>query len=113
MLQISYIRENSNEVVNRLSIRNIKKHKEIQEVLKLDIRRREIQNKLDEYLSEANNINKDIGNLYKLGKSSEALSLKEKTIEIKNFSKELSDLLNNIESKLNNIILSIIIIFEE
>jgi seryl-tRNA synthetase len=101
MLQLNFIREHTQEVIDRLSVKNYNANTIIQEVIALDNQRRETQKKLDDNLAEANNLAKEIGNLFKSGKQSEANELKTKTADLKILSKELSEKLEEIENKLN------------
>ena len=104
MLQITTIRENPQEVIERLSIKNFEAKELVENVLFLDAQRREIQKKLDDNLSEANSIAKEIGVLFKSGKSAEANTLKERSAELKILSKELSESLQNTEKEQNDIL---------
>ncbi|MCX6232401.1 MAG: serine--tRNA ligase [Bacteroidetes bacterium] len=101
MLQLNYIRENTAEVIERLAVKNFKAADIIQEILLLDNQRRECQKKLDDSLAEANNLAREIGNLFKTGKQEEANTLKARTADLKVVSKELGDKLDEIENKLN------------
>lgn len=102
MLTINFIKENPTEIVERLKIKNFDAAELVNEILGLDDKRRETQKKLDDILSESNTITKEIGILFKQGKANETNTLKEKTIELKELSKTLSDLLNETEKALLN-----------
>ncbi|MFA5781042.1 MAG: serine--tRNA ligase [Bacteroidales bacterium] len=104
MLQITTIRENPQEVIERLSIKNFDAKELVEKVIFFDTQRRETQKKLDDNLSEANSIAKEIGVLFKSGKSAEANALKERSAELKTASKELSELLQQIENKQYNVL---------
>lgn len=107
MLQLSFIRENTQEVIDRLAIKNFKATDIINEVLILDNQRRETQKKLDDNLAEANNLAKEIGMLFKSGKQSEANNLKGRTADLKIISKDLSEKLEEIETTLNQTLVQI------
>lgn len=107
MLQLSYIRENTQEVIDRLSVKNFKATEIINEVLTLDNQRRETQKKLDDNLAEANNLAKEIGMFFKSGKQAEANDLKARTADLKVISKELSEKLEEIETLLNQTLVQI------
>jgi len=102
MLTIQFIKENSSEVIDRLKVKNFDAKVLVDEILKLDEKRRETQNQLDEILFESNTIAKEIGMLFKQGKASEANILKGKTSELKERSKVLSDLLGETEKAMLN-----------
>jgi len=65
MLEINVIKEKPQEIIQRLAIKNIDATATINKILELDAQRRETQKKLDDYLSELNQINKEIGILFK------------------------------------------------
>ncbi len=102
MLQVSYIRENRDEVLQRLSVKNFKLLHLIDEVLLLDDKRRQTQNQLDNLSAEANAIAKEIGELMKKGDKEQADILKNKTQESKETIKVFLDALNTVEQELYN-----------
>ncbi|GIJ94349.1 serine--tRNA ligase [Capnocytophaga stomatis] len=104
MLQLTFVRENKEKVLSGLKKRNFKDLHIIDEVVDLDEKRRATQAELDGVLAESNVISKEIGELFKSGKASEANALKEKTIELKDKSKNLSDLLSEISENLNGLL---------
>ncbi|MFJ1473039.1 serine--tRNA ligase [Capnocytophaga cynodegmi] len=104
MLQLTFVRENKNVVLEGLKKRNFKDLHIIDSVIDLDEKRRATQVELDNVLAESNAISKEIGMLFKSGKVSEANSLKEKTVELKDKSKTLSDNLAEISEKLNELL---------
>lgn len=91
MLQIPYIRENKEEVLQRLTLKNFKNTDLIDQVLQIDEERRAAQQEQDELLAEANLLAKEIGDLYKQGKAQEANVLKDKNTQIKEKSKLAAD----------------------
>ncbi|MFK8265558.1 serine--tRNA ligase [Capnocytophaga cynodegmi] len=104
MLQLTFVRENKNVVLEGLKKRNFKDLHIIDSVIDLDEKRRATQVELDNVLAESNAISKEIGMLFKSGKVSEANALKEKTVELKDKSKTLSDNLAEISEKLNELL---------
>lgn len=102
MLQIAIIRENPQDIIDRLAIKNFNASDIVARILELDNSRRDTQKKLDDTLSEANAIAKEVGNLFKSGKANEATVLKNRSAELKTISKELSDSLDITENELNN-----------
>ena len=91
MLQLNYIRENTQEVIDKLGIKNIDAKEIILKVIDFDNKRKKTQKLLDDILFESNNLAKKIGVLFKNSKQQEANILKEKTAKLKNESKELND----------------------
>jgi len=83
MLQVPFIRENKDLVIERLAKRNIDATQMINDAIVLDEERRALQAELDNSLSESNTISKEIGILYKSGEAQKATLLKEKTSLLK------------------------------
>ena len=107
MLEINFIRENKDLVIDSLSKRNFDSKSMIESVIDLDINKRKIQTELDNTLHESNLISKEIGNLFKAGKKNEAVNLKVKTGELKKRSKELTENLSKVKDELNDILYKI------
>lgn len=100
MLQVTYLRENTAEAIERLAIKNIDAAAGIQEILAIDDQRRQQQLMLDNLLGESNRLSKEIGELYKSGNKSEADTLKNRTLEIREESKKIEEVLAGIEQTL-------------
>ncbi len=83
MLTISYIRDNAEDVIERLKIRNFDAEKIIKKILRADKERRTLQNKTNNKQSELNLLSKEIGQLFKAGNQQEVQLAKEKTISLK------------------------------
>lgn len=107
MLQISYIRENTEEVLNRLRIKNFDGKELVNQVITIDESRRETQKKLDDLLAESNTIAKQVGVLMQQKKAEEAIQLKERSNNIKEESKLVAIQLSEIESELQDILVRI------
>ncbi|MBO6607732.1 serine--tRNA ligase [Psychroserpens sp.] len=107
MLQVAYIRENKDDVIKRLSIRNIDASQMIEDVITLDEDRRKLQTQLDNTLAESNALSKEIGNLFKTGRAEEANTLKAKTTQLKEDSKQLNESLNAKAAELDELLYKI------
>ncbi|WP_298997287.1 serine--tRNA ligase [uncultured Tenacibaculum sp.] len=108
MLQVQFIRENKQTVLDGLAKRNFADAEAIiEEVLTTDETRRATQVSLDNILAESNKISKEIGGLFKSGKVEEANQLKAKTGELKEESKQLTEELNAAADKLNELLYQI------
>lgn len=105
MLQITTIRQQPEEIVARLKIKNFDAASQVESIVALDEQRRELQARLDETLATANRLAKSIGDLYKAGKADEASRQKEESAILKNTSKALSEELDETVKKLNDILL--------
>ena len=102
MLQVSYIRENREQVLERLAVKNFKQPELVDEVIKLDEQRRQTQNTLDGISAESNAAAKQIGELMRTGKKDEAEAIKAKSNSFKEDIKKLGEQLSNIEAELQN-----------
>ncbi len=100
MLQVSYIRENREHVLDRLAVKNFKQPELVDEVIKLDEQRRQTQNMLDGVSAEANAAAKQIGELMRTGKRTEADAIKANSNTWKEDIKKLGDQLASIEQEL-------------
>src|SRR5690606_29843645 len=107
MLQVPFIRENKDLVIAGLAKRNFDATSIIDQVISLDEDRRRIQTELDNTLAESNTLSKEIGILYKSGDTQKATLLKEKTVQLKDISKDLNDSLNNKVEELNQLLYKI------
>ena len=100
MLQVSYIRENREHVLERLAVKNFKQPELVDEVIKLDELRRQTQNTLDGISAESNSAAKQIGELMRNGKKEEAEAIKSKSNVWKEEIKKLSEQLSSVEEEL-------------
>ena len=99
MLQVSYIRENKEKVLERLAVKNFKQPELVDEIISLDEERRQTQSQLDSISAEANGIAKQIGELMRQGKKAEAEELKVKTPVLKEQVKTFGDKLAALEQE--------------
>lgn len=107
MLQLQAIREEKDKIISALKKRNIDAAPLLENVLRIDEKRRNTQAQLDNILAEANKISKEIGMLFKSGKAQEANVLKEKTGSLKEDSKKLGDALNTAAEELQTLLYQI------
>jgi seryl-tRNA synthetase len=107
MLQLNFIRDHEQEVVARLAVKNFPGEEIIRNIVNLDDRRRETQKQLDDIQAESNLLAREIGVLYKAGKTEEANMLKEKTGSLKVKAKELDMLLEQIRKELDDLLVKV------
>jgi seryl-tRNA synthetase len=107
MLTLKYITDNRDEVISRLAIKNYDGATIISQVVELDNLRKTTQVQVDTASAELNNLSKEIGLLFKQGKQQEADQAKEKTVELKETIKTLSDQQADVEQKLNELLVQI------
>ena len=108
MLQLQYIKEHTEEIIERLKIKNVQNVEErIAEIIDLDAQRRALQQKADAVKAEQNAIAKEIGMLFKQGKRDEAEALKAKTADLKATEKELGEQQAAVDADLNAKLISL------
>ena len=101
MLTLKLITEQTERVVRGLEKKHFKGAKEaVENVLAVDKRRREAQQKLDSTKMEANQMSKQIGALMKEGKKAEADEIKAKVAELKQMDKQLQEVMDSAEKEL-------------
>ncbi len=100
MLQVSYIRDNRDKVLERLAVKNFKHPGLVAEILELDDQRRAKQTTKDNTAAEANAAAKQIGELMRAGKKDKANELKSKTGTWKEDIKNLGEQLAAVEEQL-------------
>ncbi|PUV21717.1 serine--tRNA ligase [Sphingobacterium athyrii] len=102
MLQLNYIRENRDTVIERLAVKHFKEIGLVDEIISLDEDRRKIQAESDALSGEANAAAKQIGDLMRQGKKEEAEAVKSQSSGYKEQVKQLLDKLGAIEIELND-----------
>jgi len=107
MLKVSYIIDNKDEVIKALSKRNFDANKIISDLEDCNLKRKDIQSKLENILSKSNNLSKQIGELIKSGNNEDADKIKKQTLDLKDSSKQLNSDLNLIKDKILNILYKI------
>ena len=107
MLQVNFLRENKERVLEGLNKRNFKQINLVDEAISMDDGRKKYQFDLDQNLAEMNKISKEIGILMKEGKKEEAENAKSKTAEYKENSQVLQQKLRDSEAKLLEILYQI------
>lgn len=107
MLVLKYIRENRDEVIERLSVKHFDGKDIIDTIIALDDQRRDVQQQLDSNLSEQNALAKEIGKLFAQKKIDEANAAKNRTAELKEISKGLSAKLAEVETEQRSLLMQI------
>ena len=107
MLHINKIRENRDNYVALLKLKNIDASDLIDSVISLDDKRKLTQQNLEELLTQGNKLASQIGELYKEKKIQEADILKDKSLTIKDETKTLQKKLSEFEDKIRSILVQI------
>ncbi len=101
MLQVQFVRENRDQVVERLTIRNFSRLDLVDEIIALDEERRAVQASADALLAASNQSAKLVGELMRQGKKEEAEAAKATAAGNKQQIKELGDRQIEIEQQLH------------
>ena len=107
MLQLSFIREKTAEVIDRLNLKNFDGEQIISDILRLDDTRRETQKAMDDIQAQSNVLAKEIGLLFKQGKAGEADVLKEKTVALKSKAKDFDEKLETAKKDLEELLVRV------
>jgi seryl-tRNA synthetase len=100
MLQVSYIRENKEQVLERLSVKNFNQPELVDEIIHLDDLRKSTQAQADDLLANSNSAAKQIGELMRNGEKDAAESIKLETAKNKEEIKKLQEDLSGVEHEL-------------
>ncbi|MBK8660043.1 MAG: serine--tRNA ligase [Bacteroidetes bacterium] len=107
MLEITYVRQNPEDVKKRLAVKHFAELHLVDELLVIDETRRQTQKVLDDNLARQNAIAKEIGDLFKQGKKAEAENKKAEVAQLKEDSKSLEVKLADAEQDMRNILVRI------
>ena len=107
MLQVNFLRENKERVLEGLGKRGFKQVDLVDQAISLDDDRKKLQFELDQNLSEMNRISKEIGLLMRDGKKEEAEAAKSQTAIFKENSQDLQQKLKETGSKLLEVLYQI------
>jgi seryl-tRNA synthetase len=100
MLQLTVLRENTQEVKQRLNKRNPAFAAVVDEVLALDEKTRAAKQQMENHQAEANKIAKQVGELMKSGKRDEAEEVKKQSSSLKEQAKHLEETVKQLEEEL-------------
>ncbi|MCF8303625.1 MAG: serine--tRNA ligase [Bacteroidales bacterium] len=104
MLELNYIREHKDEIIERLKVKNFNGEDILNRIVELDEKRRQTQKDRDNAFAESKRLSKDIGKLFKEGKQEQANALKENSTQLKNESRQCEEQLTNIVKELNELL---------
>lgn len=86
MLQVAFIRNNKEEVKQRLAVKNFAELSLVDEILSLDEERKKLQLEFDSTQAKVNSTSKEIGQLMAKGNKADAESKKQEVATFKKFS---------------------------
>jgi seryl-tRNA synthetase len=102
MLQVPFIRQNTELVKQRLAIKNFKQPELVDELIKWDDKRKQYQFELDEIQAKINAASKEIGQFMAKGEKEKSDNLKEQVAILK--SQQNGDKLNEAEKNIETIL---------
>jgi seryl-tRNA synthetase len=100
MLQVNYIRQNKESVLERLGIKNFSQLQLVEEVIELDDQRKRLQAEFDNTQARVNNASKEIGNIMRSGKKEQADALKTEVASLKTNIDPLKEQMAEVEKHL-------------
>ena len=104
MLQVAYIRNNKEEVKQRLAVKNFAELDLVDEILSLDEERKKLQQEFDNTQAKVNSTSKEIGQLMAKGQKEEAENKKQDVATLKSSLQPISERLANVEKQLQEIL---------
>lgn len=107
MLELSLLRANPDAVKHRLAIKRFAPLSLVDDILTTDEHRRKLQQQGDELLNRQNILSKEIGILYKQGKTVEANEAKTQTATLKDESQSIQEQLANAETQLHDLLIQL------
>lgn len=100
MLQVNYIRQNRDEVIERLGIKNFTQTELVDEVITLDDERKRLQAEFDNTQAKVNSASKEIGSLMRQGKKEDAEAMKAEVAHAKIAIEPLKEQMSVVEKQL-------------
>jgi seryl-tRNA synthetase len=107
MLQVAFIRNNKDEVKERLSIKNFAEPVLVDEILSLDEERKKLQQEFDSTQAKVNSTSKEIGQLMAKGQKEEAENKKQDVASLKSSLQPISDRLAIVEKQLLDVLVKL------
>ncbi len=95
MLELQRIRENKEEVIERLTVKNFDAASLVEEIIDLDRQRRAKQKMLDDTLARSKQLAKEIGSYFKSGEKEKAEAVRKESLALKEQSKVFSEQLDS------------------
>ena len=107
MLQVAFIRNNKEEVKQRLAVKNFAELNLIDEILTHDEERKKLQLEFDSNQAKVNSSSKEIGQLMAKGQKDEAEAKKHEVASLKSSLQPISERLSVVEKQLQDLLVRI------
>jgi seryl-tRNA synthetase len=105
MLNLKFIQENKELVIERLAVKNFDAREMVEKIIELDNQRKALQQEAEQKQATMNNIAKQIGQLMQKGQKEEAAQARQATADLKSSIADLNNRRNEVGTELNNILL--------
>ena len=105
MLNLKFIQENKETVIERLAVKNFDAREAVEKIIELDNLRRTLQQEAEAKQAEMNRTAKAIGQLMQSGQKEEAEQARRETAELKNAIAGMNDRRNEVGAELNALLL--------
>lgn len=105
MLNLKFIQENKEKVIERLAVKNFDAKELVENIISLDEEKRKIQQEAESKQATINNISKQVGLLIKEGKKEEADQARRETVQLKEQIASQNNQLNDKTAELNTLLL--------
>ena len=107
MLQVAFIRNNKEEVKQRLAVKNFAELDLVDEILSMDEERKKLQLEFDNTQAKVNSTSKEIGQLMAKGQKEEAENKKQDVATLKLSLQPISDKLAIVEKELQDLLVKL------
>ncbi|HEV8270111.1 MAG TPA: serine--tRNA ligase [Chitinophagaceae bacterium] len=107
MLQVVFIRNNKDEVKERLTVKNFAELNLVDEILSLDEERKKLQQEFDSTQAKVNSTSKEIGQLMAKAQKEEAENKKQDVATLKSSLQPISDRLATVEKQLQDVLVKL------
>ena len=107
MLQVAFIRNNKEEVKERLTVKNFAEVDLVDEILSMDEERKKLQQEFDNTQAKVNSTSKEIGQLMAKGQKEDAENKKQDVATLKSSLQPISDRLAIVEKQLQDVLLKL------
>ena len=107
MLQVAFIRNNKEEVKERLGVKNFAELGLVDEILRLDEERKKLQQEFDSTQAKVNSTSKEIGQLMAKGQKEESENKKLEVALLKSLLQPISDKLSGVEKQLQETVVKL------
>jgi seryl-tRNA synthetase len=107
MLQVAFIRNNRDEVKQRLAVKNFTELKLVDEILLLDEERKKLQQEFDSMQAKVNSASKEIGQLLAKGQKADAENKKQEVAALKSLLQPIADKQTELEKNLHDLLVKL------